>query len=92
MDRYARSPERASGIRKRSRSPSHHSYDHPRRDRRRSPIVQPFPFGASTLHKRDFVDYKPMFALYLDVQKRIELEELSENEVKGRWKSFVGKW
>lgn len=33
-----------------------------------------------------------MFALYLDIQKQLVLEELPEMEVKGRWKSFVGKW
>jgi peroxin-14 len=33
-----------------------------------------------------------MFALYLDVQKNILIEDLAEDEVKGRWKSFIGKW
>lgn len=33
-----------------------------------------------------------MFAYFLSVQKQIEWEELDEREVKGRWKSFVGKW
>ena len=33
-----------------------------------------------------------MFALYLDIQKQIDIEELEEGEVKGRWKSFVNKW
>jgi len=33
-----------------------------------------------------------MFALYLDIQKQILLEDLDEREAKGRWKSFVGKW
>jgi len=33
-----------------------------------------------------------MFALYLDIQKQLVLDELDEHEVKGRWKSFVGKW
>ncbi|TKA77364.1 hypothetical protein B0A49_01503 [Cryomyces minteri] len=33
-----------------------------------------------------------MFALYLDIQKQKVLDDLSEEEVKGRWKSFVGKW
>lgn len=30
--------------------------------------------------------------MYLDIQKGIFLEDLGEDEVKGRWKSFVGKW
>ena len=33
-----------------------------------------------------------MFALYLDIQKQLDLEDLEETEVKGRWKSFVNKW
>ena len=33
-----------------------------------------------------------MFALYLDIQKQLVLEDLPVDEVKGRWKSFVGKW
>lgn len=33
-----------------------------------------------------------MFALYLDIQKQLVFEDLAKDEVKGRWKSFVGKW
>jgi len=33
-----------------------------------------------------------MFALYLDIQKRLEMDELAEEEVRGRWKSFINKW
>jgi hypothetical protein len=33
-----------------------------------------------------------MFALYLDIQKGMVLDELDEHEVRGRWKSFLGKW
>ena len=33
-----------------------------------------------------------MFELYLDIQKQKVLDELPDYEVKGRWKSFVGKW
>lgn len=33
-----------------------------------------------------------MFAMYLDIQKGIIMEELPEEEVKGRWKSFIRKW
>lgn len=33
-----------------------------------------------------------MFALYLDIQKQIDIDTLDETEVKGRWKSFVSKW
>ncbi|KAL6236907.1 hypothetical protein BDW75DRAFT_98770 [Aspergillus navahoensis] len=50
------------------------------------------PFQARELRKRDLKTYEPMFAMYLDIQKGKILEDLSEEEVKGRWKSFVGKW
>jgi len=33
-----------------------------------------------------------MFALYLEIQKQLVLEDLPQNEARGRWKSFVGKW
>ncbi|GAB7350524.1 hypothetical protein MBLNU459_g1113t1 [Dothideomycetes sp. NU459] len=35
---------------------------------------------------------RPVFGLYLDIQKQIDIEDLSNDEVKGRWKSYVGKW
>ena len=33
-----------------------------------------------------------MFADYLDLQKGHDIADLSEDEVKGRWKSFMNKW
>jgi hypothetical protein len=36
--------------------------------------------------------YEAMFAMYLDIQKGLLIEDLSEEEVKGRWKSFIRKW
>jgi len=33
-----------------------------------------------------------MFVLYMDIQKGKVLEEMDETEIKGRWKSFLGKW
>lgn len=50
------------------------------------------PFGARPLSKRDLSAYKPLFAMYLDIQKNLDLEDLDERELKGRWKSFMGKW
>ncbi|PWY92615.1 hypothetical protein BO70DRAFT_281812 [Aspergillus heteromorphus CBS 117.55] len=50
------------------------------------------PFQARELRKRDLAHYTPMFDMYLDIQKGIFLDDLSEEELKGRWKSFVGKW
>ena len=54
---------------------------------------RPLPFGARELSRHhDLEGYRPLFGLYLDVQKRIELADLEDQEVKGRWKSFVNKW
>ncbi|KAL4991299.1 hypothetical protein BDW68DRAFT_174161 [Aspergillus falconensis] len=77
-----------------------HSHSHLLdRDRRTEPeprhgtrFAITLPFQARELRKRDLETYEPMFALYLDIQKGKILEDLSEEEVKGRWKSFVGKW
>jgi hypothetical protein len=33
-----------------------------------------------------------LFAEYLDLQKGHDIADLSEDEVKGRWKSFMNKW
>ncbi|MCJ1389157.1 hypothetical protein MMC18_002012 [Xylographa bjoerkii] len=61
--------------------------------RKRSPaLTTARPFQASYLSKHDYSSQKPLFALYLEVQKQMELEDLSEAEARGRWKSFVGKW
>ncbi|MCJ1307480.1 hypothetical protein MMC25_001126 [Agyrium rufum] len=56
----------------------------------RAPIA--LPFGATTLSKHDLKKYRPMFALYLDIQKQLLLEDLDEREIHGRWKSYVSKW
>jgi hypothetical protein len=33
-----------------------------------------------------------MFAMYLDIQKGKWIDDMGEEEIKGRWKSFVRKW
>ncbi|PNS20755.1 hypothetical protein CAC42_2686 [Sphaceloma murrayae] len=50
------------------------------------------PFGAGTISKHDLKNYMGLFGLYLDLQKQIYIEDLDEQELKGRWKSFLGKW
>lgn len=40
----------------------------------------------------DFDAFRPLFARYLDIQKQIDITLLDEREIRGRWKSFVGKW
>lgn len=92
--------------RTRSRSPAassrrhHHHHHHHRRHhdskhrapKPAQPAARPLPLGARPLSKHDYLAYKPMFALYLDIQKQKMVESLDEDEVKGRWKSFIGKW
>ena len=47
---------------------------------------------SQPLRKHDYDAYKALFAEYLDLQKQIDVDDLSETEVKGRWRSFLGKW
>ena len=97
----SQSPSNATGhkVHPRSRSPTshrhHHRHHHATSHRQtgsksKTPAI--LPFHASSISGRHYEDYKPMFELYLDIQKQKILEELPEDEVKGRWKSFVGKW
>ncbi|KAF2191458.1 hypothetical protein K469DRAFT_656370 [Zopfia rhizophila CBS 207.26] len=82
--------------RPRSRSRSPHQEEYHRHKRRRSPSPPPrpvvLPFKARKLCKHDFEEYRPLFASYLDIQKQIYIDDLDGREVKGRWKSFVGRW
>ncbi|KIW23870.1 uncharacterized protein PV07_12038 [Cladophialophora immunda] len=78
--------------------PSHHSYrsrsgEASRQHTKKSSVpAKPLPYGARELSRHDLPGYRPLFALYLDIQKQLNLEELDDTEVKGRWKSFLGKW
>ena len=87
--------------RDRSRSPYKHRKEHRRRDDhetrterdgREEKRVVVLPYDQKQLTKHDLGEYQPMFALYLDIQKQIHVEDLTEEETKGRWKSFVKKW
>ncbi|KAJ5095519.1 hypothetical protein NUU61_004875 [Penicillium alfredii] len=89
----SRSPHRSD----RHRSDRHHRRHDRHRDGDRhgrelpaQPVV--LPFQAQELSRRDLEAYEPMFAMYLDIQKGLFIEDLNEEEVKGRWKSFVRKW
>ncbi|KAM3421169.1 hypothetical protein BST61_g1580 [Cercospora zeina] len=93
----SRSPYHANHRReetRRPRSPSpyrkHRRLDPRSTDRRSEPIK--LPFKAQPLHRHDLKQNEGLFARYLDVQKQIDIEDLSETEVRGRWKSFLGKW
>ncbi|KAK6003732.1 hypothetical protein QM012_009503 [Aureobasidium pullulans] len=80
--------------RRRSRSPKHsrRDRDHHHRRRSRSPAPVQLPLNARALVKHDLKQFKRLFGLYLDIQKQIDIDELDETEIKGRWKSFLGKW
>ncbi|OTA56223.1 hypothetical protein K449DRAFT_387580 [Hypoxylon sp. EC38] len=74
---------------------SHHRHHHRhRRSSNHSTRTTPdeLPFGARPLVRSDFETFKPLFAQYLDVQKRKDIATMDEREIRGRWKSFVGKW
>ena len=58
----------------------------------RAAIPVALPLGANRLEKFDFDKYKPLFSSYLEIQKGLSLDSLGEGEIKGRWKSFTGKW
>ncbi|SMQ47298.1 unnamed protein product [Zymoseptoria tritici ST99CH_3D7] len=87
--------------RKRSRSPhrddrspsrrKHHHHHHGHHRTRQEPQVR-LPYARQSLKKGDFQTFKPLFAEYLDVQKQLSIDDLTEDEIKGRFKSFVGKW
>ena len=91
--RRSRSPGK-SRHHERSRSPNPHHHNRvPHKHKRLKPSAPvQLPFEASELQKHDFESFRAMFELYLDIQKQLVLEELTDDEVKGRWKSFVGKW
>lgn len=78
----------------RSHSAERRKRAHSRREHERRAVAAPatLPFDARPLSKHDLQVLEPMFALYLDIQKNIDIADLDEREVKGRWKSFVGKW
>ncbi|CAG9999007.1 unnamed protein product [Clonostachys byssicola] len=83
----------SSSSRRRHRSP-HRSErrDRSRRDATAAVAPVTLPFSARQLTKADMSAFMPLFAEFLSVQKQIEVGELDEREVRGRWKSFMGKW
>ncbi len=78
---------------RRLHSPSSHrqssSYKRARLD---PPIPAILPGNALQISKHDFKTHRAVFALYLEVHKQLDIEELAVDEMRGRWKRFVGKW
>jgi peroxin-14 len=50
------------------------------------------PFGSRALSSRELSLFRPLLASYLDIQKRLVIDDLDEEEAWGRWKAFVGRW
>lgn len=90
-DSRSRSPRRHHESSHRKRSP-HTRHHHRRKHPAAEDAPKILPFGSRQLTKRDYDTFRPMFALYLDIQKGKSLEEMDETEARGRWKSFFGKW
>jgi hypothetical protein len=47
---------------------------------------------ARPLSKADLSSFKPLFGEYLSLQKQKNIAEMDDHEIRGRWKSFIGKW
>ncbi|OTB00933.1 hypothetical protein M426DRAFT_323922 [Hypoxylon sp. CI-4A] len=74
------------------RDDHHHRHNHP--PSHSTPALAPaeLPFDSRPLVRSDLDAFKPLLAHYLDVQKGKDITTMDEREVKGRWKSFIGKW
>lgn len=80
-------------LRTRSHSPIDRSRSHKHHFHHSSKATtKPLPLLANPLSKHELSTHRPLFALYLDIQKQIDIEDLAEDEIKGRWKSFLKKW
>ncbi|KAI0836291.1 hypothetical protein F5Y06DRAFT_273851 [Hypoxylon sp. FL0890] len=91
-----RSPSVSSSRHHDRHSSHHHHHHHHHRHRLSSHhstrTPDELPFGARPLVRSDLETFKPLFAQYLDLQKRKDIAEMDEREIRGRWKSFMGKW
>ncbi|OAA51853.1 phytanoyl-CoA dioxygenase [Metarhizium rileyi] len=95
MDRRSASPDGESHRTHKSHSHHHHRRREHKRARRTlaaASVPATLPFSARALSKSEFHAFEPLFAYYLDLQKQKFLQDMDEREVRGRWKSFVGKW
>ncbi|PQE04408.1 hypothetical protein CJF31_00010385 [Rutstroemia sp. NJR-2017a BVV2] len=86
-DSRSRSPRRHQSHSHSYRKRSPHSKHHRSKGASDSTAPQSLPFNSPQLTKYDYEYYKPMFALYLDMQKSIFLDELGDAEY-----GLVGAW
>lgn len=89
--RARRSPDERRRERTSERPSERRERRHRSRERREEPKGE-LPFGARKLGKGDLEAFRPLLAYYLRIQKQRDVREMEEREVKGRWKSFMGKW
>lgn len=54
--------------------------------------MKELPYSARQLSKADLPTFEALFADYLSLQKQKDMDDMDDREVRGRWKSFVGKW
>ncbi|EGR47255.1 uncharacterized protein TRIREDRAFT_109181 [Trichoderma reesei QM6a] len=69
-----------------------HHHHHSSSSRTEKPWAAELPFGARHLSKDDLKAFEPLFGEYLSLQKQRDIAGMDEREIRGRWKSFVGKW
>ena len=89
---HRRRPENDRHHRRHRRRHSAGSHSGSRHAAATAPVAVVLPFKAQEITKHDIPYYRPLFGMYLDIQKGVALEDLDVEEVKGRWKSFMGKW
>ncbi|KAK0640968.1 hypothetical protein B0T16DRAFT_205135 [Cercophora newfieldiana] len=73
---------------------SHRDRDDHRKSKESKPEPKPkkLPYSARKLTNADLPVFRPLFAHYLELQKNLLIDNLDDTEVRGRWKSFMGKW
>ncbi|KAF5628545.1 copper-activated transcription factor [Fusarium tjaetaba] len=92
--RHERHQSEPSGRRSSPKHHHRHHSSHKSRDHasRKPEVVVNLPFKARPLSKADLPSFKPLFGEYLSLQKQKNIAEMDDHEVRGRWKSFIGKW
>ncbi|EXM34975.1 hypothetical protein V3481_011337 [Fusarium oxysporum f. sp. vasinfectum] len=92
--RHERHHSESSGRRSSPKHHHRHHSSHKSRDHasRKPEAVVNLPFKARPLSKADLSSFKPLFGEYLSLQKQKNITEMDDHEVRGRWKSFIGKW
>ncbi|KAL7788852.1 hypothetical protein V8C43DRAFT_109270 [Trichoderma afarasin] len=100
------SPQRHSGERRRRsarrrdrereprrpRSSDGHHGSSSRASKQTSQVAVALPYGARQLSKDDLGAFEALFGEYPSLQKQRYIEDMDDREIRGRWKSFVGKW